>query len=48
MERRALKNKRERLRRGKKTLVKQAHKPATVHNIDHSYSYAQEWPVLHL
>ena len=34
MERRALKNKREQLRRGKKTLVKRAHKLAMVHNID--------------
>jgi hypothetical protein len=34
MERRALKNKSEQLRRGKRTLVKQAHKLATVHNID--------------
>ena len=34
MERKALKNKSEQLRRGKKTLVRQAHKLATVHNID--------------
>jgi hypothetical protein len=34
MERRVLKNKREQLRRGKRTLVKQAHKLATVHNVD--------------